>query len=540
MLRAACVLGATVFVMLLTLGVCLVRAGDPVASNWPISFDVENSDNSVLFQFAQQLFSGAPMDWSFSPQVYAFPEIPISLLAYLFAGGDIYWYFFDVAAINMGLLFLALHTLVAQLRPGDPFAKRLARSSFATAPLILLPLVALQNIYLFQFAPTYYYGMYPFAFLLPVAFLTKNRVTRVAVLSGWALTGAANPLLFAMTLPCLAAAGCALWRQSGFRIAVSRIALPLSLPLTVALVIRITLFDRLAATSPLSYISWSMFLDSWAGIVRTFDTGFDQGADRYLLALSLIAMAACLTILIRSLLRMRPHRGNTSETAHAEDTTGSQDTTSSQDTTASRTLAVVYLTTLPFLGVIAMLAIIALYIYYFWFAIVGSIVIVILLLPPLRALVPVSMSVAGISTAGIAAAMALVLPAGIPYFGYREAITQCLDATLPASSVGYSTFSDARRFSLTSTESIQMIAITPQMHPTDWLANRALARAGVGTFVLINPNDNGESPLTVDEVEATFGEPDSVVECGDTGASLMIYSSAEARARVGDVVEGWE
>src|SRR5580704_15353002 len=91
---------ATILIAAATALIFLIRAGDPGATNWPIHFELRSSDNGVLFQFAQDVFSGRSLDWSFSPQVFVFPEIPISLLAYLVAGGAVQGYYLVVAMIN--------------------------------------------------------------------------------------------------------------------------------------------------------------------------------------------------------------------------------------------------------------------------------------------------------------------------------------------------------------------------------------------------------------------------------------------------------
>jgi len=103
---------ATILIAAATALIFLIRAGDPSGSNWPIHFELRSSDNGVLFQFAQDVFRGRAFDWSFSPQVFVFPEIPISLVAYLVAGGAVQMYFLIVAAINNALLFVGLFAVV--------------------------------------------------------------------------------------------------------------------------------------------------------------------------------------------------------------------------------------------------------------------------------------------------------------------------------------------------------------------------------------------------------------------------------------------
>ena len=131
---------AALGVALVTVVIFLIRAGDPGGTNWPVTFELRSSDNGVLFQFAQDVFAGRALDWSFSPQVFVFPEIPISLVAYLVAGGTVQLYYLVVAAINSTLLFLGLFVILGHLRPSESLARQLVRGWIAMFPLLLLPL----------------------------------------------------------------------------------------------------------------------------------------------------------------------------------------------------------------------------------------------------------------------------------------------------------------------------------------------------------------------------------------------------------------
>ena len=199
----AWITGAFAVVIGLTLAVYLARAGAPYAQNWPASYNFASSDNSILFQFAHDVFTGMTLDWSFSPQVYVFPEMPISLLAYLVSGGNYAWYYVVVALINVTLLFAAIWWLTTLLFGGS-LPQQLLRAFIAVSPLIVFPLFNTHWMYLFHLAPTYYFGMYLFGLLLPAALLSPKRWARGLVLAGWMLAGAVSPLVTAMTLPGLA------------------------------------------------------------------------------------------------------------------------------------------------------------------------------------------------------------------------------------------------------------------------------------------------------------------------------------------------
>ena len=483
--------GVLVLVAGLTLLVYLARAGAGLDWNWPTSYNLTSSDNGVLYQLARDVFSGFTLDWSFSPQVYIFPEIPISLLAYALAAGSLAWYYVIVAVLNVLLLFAALWWLM-RLLFDEPLIRQLARAFLATSPLIVLPLLAQQTMYVFQLAPTYYYGMYLFGLLLPVALLAKRRWLGVLVLAGWALTGAADPLLFAMTLPGIAVALFTLFVTRGWRGDVLRIGGSVAAALAAAFAVRLVFFNAIAGTDPSSYISVDRGISRLRGIKGTFNTGFHNGLDPWLLALTIVALAACGLLFVLTVRRF---------------VAGSPEND-------RRMLARIYLTTLPFLGALAMYLILAVHVYYLWFGVVGSIVIAAALLPRPRVLLPLA---AGIAALTLVISLVGVLRADYAaggYFGYRAELTQCLDEAVPGQ-LGYSTFSDARSYGLTSATGVQLIAVNPDLSPNFWLTNRAYSKELVGTFIVLNPN-TAEPPLEPAVVREAWGVPDRVTHCGDT------------------------
>ena len=234
---------ATLAIGAVTALIFLIRSGDPGASNWPINFELRSSDNGVLFQFAQDVFGARPLDWSFSPQVFVFPEIPISLVAYLLAGGTIQAYYLVVAILNGALLFLALVAVIRYLYPGESLLRRLARAAIAMLPLLLLPLLGTTWLFEYQFAPTYYFGMYLMILLAPVVFLARARPMRIAVGVGMALTAASNPLALVFTVPALACVLIVRGAAGGFR-TVLRPAVWATGVLALALLIRVIFLDR--------------------------------------------------------------------------------------------------------------------------------------------------------------------------------------------------------------------------------------------------------------------------------------------------------
>lgn len=501
----AWIASAFAVVITLTLAVFVARAGQPFAQNWPASYHLTSSDNSILFQFVHDLLSGMTMDWSFSPQVYVFPEIPISLVAYLIAGGNLAWYFVVVALINNALLFAAIWWLSALLFGGS-LPQQLLRAFIAASPLILFPLLNTHWMYLFHLAPTYYFGMYLFGLLLPAALLSPRRWARIVVLVGWMLAGAVSPLVTAMTLPGIAIVFLVTFIRDKWSKTLWQPMAAVGIAVVGVGLLRILVFEKMAAATPFSYIGDNYAIARIVQVYDNFNGGFWRGFDPVLYALSLTATAFTLVLLVVFLRRMFTRKPTGTE--------------------LQRLQAGIYFTAFPTMGGIAMTAIFAIDFYYLWPLFVGSVVISLLLLPEVMTLRVRTVKIVAFSLAGlIAVAAAVVIAQGNyaenRYFGYRSALTKCLDEFVPGQ-VGYSTFSDARSSALTSSSGVELIAYTGDFVPSFWLANRAQSREHTGTFVLINPKTT-EKPITKEVVTAKLGKPVAIYPCGD--AEIWSYAS---------------
>jgi hypothetical protein len=117
------------------------------------------------------------------------------------------------------------------------------------------------------------------------------------------------------------------------------------------------------------------------------------------------------------------------------------------------------------------------------------------------------------------------------YFSYRSAETRCLDSRLPAGmTIGYSTFSDARRIELTSKRGIRLIQLKSSGVRAYWLTNRDYARDNVGEFFYINTHGD-EPAISVSYLERHFGKPDSTFSCA-AGEKVLIYTQPAQLARI--------
>ncbi|MEZ5190957.1 MAG: hypothetical protein R2717_09075 [Schumannella sp.] len=453
---ALSVVGAALVVAALTALVFVVRAGgDPAdAATWPITWELRSSDNGTLFQVMQDAVAGRPLDWSFSPQVYVFPELPLSAIAFAISGGSIHLYYLVVAVLANVLLLLCLVLLARVLDPEAPVTSAVMRAGVAVVPLLVLPLIGTSWILSFHLAPTYYLGMYAALVAAPAVVLARGRPARITLGVALALTAASNPLALLFAAPGTAAALVLLVIRRGWRPAV-RPAVTVGALLLGALVLRFA-FSPLQGTSPFTYVDPEVFARRLAAIGPYYAYQARDPAAGVILVMGVVLAAACLAGAIWAAVAWL-RRGPAPD---------------------RRLLVVVMLGTVPLGGLGATYLMMITHYYYFWPVLILPYALVLLALPR-----PVRPAALG---AGAAALVVVLIATGLPtnlggwgrYDGYRTPETVCLDDAVPGM-IGYATFSDARRLSLPSATGSVSSRSSRTGRPTGgWRIARPRARTG--------------------------------------------------------------
>lgn len=490
-------LGAAVAITALVVGgltalVFLVRAGgDPAdAATWPITWELRSSDNGTLFQFWTDVAAGRTLDWSFSPQVYVFPELPMSGLAFLVAGGNLYVYYLVVAVLNQVVFVLLLVALARTLWPAAGVAATVLRAGVAAVPLALLPLVGTTWVFSFHLAPTYYVGMYLALLASPLLFLVRTRPTRIVLAIALALTIASNPLTLVFAAPGLLAVAIARLLRSGWR-SLTPSALVVAAVAVVAMGARLV-FTPLQGTGLLTYVDVEVFRSRLAGLWPYWSYQLLDPAAAVLLLLGAVLAVGCLIAAGVAWVRATGRGGYPGE---------------------QRDLATVFLGLVPLGGLAATFVALITHYYYFWPVLVLPFTLALFAIPA-GALRPAAIAGAA-AILGVGAATG-----GIPnltqsgaYIGYRSAETRCLDRAVPGQ-IGFATFSDARRVGLPSATGIRLIAVTADLEPNLWLSNRAYSRLERGTFFYVNLRGD-ERALDGDVMRERFGDPAREVRCSD-------------------------
>jgi hypothetical protein len=503
------VVAGIVLVAALTALAFLIRAGgDPAdGATWPISWELRSSDNGPLFQLLQDVVAGRALDWSFSPQVFVFPELPISAIAFAVTGGSIYGYYLVVAMLNNALLFAVLVGLVRVLYPAAAWGESVVRAAIATLPLVVFPLIGTSWLLSFQLAPTYYIGMYAALLTAPLLVLSTTRAARIAIAIALALTAASNPLALLFAAPGTAIALILLTVRHGWRSA-RRPAILVGATLLLTLALRLAL-SPLQGTSPFTYVDPAVFATRLSAIGPYFAfQARDPAAGVILLSGAVLAVICLAAAAVSAGVYVR--RGSDADT---------------------RLLAVVYLGVVPLGGLAATFALLITHYLYFWPVLILPFVLALLAIPRAATMYAVASGVVLLVVAAVAAGAITNLGAADRFFGYRNTETVCLDEAVPGQ-VGYSTFSDARRLSLTSATGLRLIQIEWNGETSHWLTNRAYSTTEAGTFFYVNGRGD-EREIDTGTLRVAFGDPDRVIQCGDA-QEIYVYSTLDKLHRIAD------
>ncbi|MDR2620490.1 MAG: hypothetical protein LBC29_05185 [Propionibacteriaceae bacterium] len=493
----------------LTVLVFLVRANGPVAANWPLTWELDYVDNSVLFAFARDVFTGAPLDWHFSPQVYFFPEIPISLLAYALSGGELLWYYVVSAALNNALLLLVLIWCVKTLWPQQSWGGVLARATCAGLPLLILPWLAhstskivsfhIGQPLLFHLGPNYYIGIYLLAFTVPVALAASSKRKRILALVLYAMTAACDPLLVALTAPAIALIALRVWRYSGWS-ACKRLILPGTVAVGVAAAIYLLAFRAtgLAANSITDGYMFSLRRAGGAigGVLLGLVELFLQTPP-----LALVIVGSWVVIGRLCWVGWHDPAMLTTPDGHAR----------------------LYLALMPLSGYTAMIVLLAAHFWYSWLLLVGAIVSALLLALPDKA-VKLSVIVGYGLTTLILIAQLLLQDQTSPYFTYSNPVARCFDQQLPAGSSYCTGTQGCRALSVQAHADWNLIQLAhPGLGVSFWLENVAPAYDDqpIHTLVVV------PAEFAADEVkglvESRFGAPNLMQTCSGTTAEIWTY-----------------
>ncbi|MEO8527960.1 MAG: hypothetical protein ABI435_02675 [Pseudolysinimonas sp.] len=479
--------------------VFLARAGgDPAAaSTWPITWELRSSDNGTLFQFWGDVAAGRTLDWSFSPQVFVFPELPLSGVAYLTSAGGIYGYYLVVAILNQVVLFLLFTALARVLWPAASIGATLTRAVIAIVPLLLLPVVGTSWVMSFHLAPTYYVGMYFALVAAPLLFAARRPWTRALLGVALALTIASNPLTVVFAAPGLAAVVVARIVRSGWRSVLRPAAWVVALA-AVTVLVRIAV-TPLQGTGLLAYLAPGVFSSRLAQLWPYWSYQLLDPAARIILPVGALLAFGCLFAAVTAWIAL---------------------VTKQREFDERRSFAAVFLGLVPVGGIVATFLATITQFYYFWPALVLPFALAAFALPRRTLKVARVVAAASLLVVGIVGGGGATLADAGRYFGYRSPETQCLDAAV-SGQVGFATFSDARRVSLPSATGVRLIQVNANLTPNLWLTNRAYSESETGTFFYANEHGD-ERALDGDVIFARFGAPDRKVSCS-AGQTLWIY-----------------
>jgi hypothetical protein len=404
--------------------------------------------------------------------------------------------------LNNALLFVALVGLARVLFGGARWVDSVLRALVATLPLLVLPLIGTSWILSFHLAPTYYLGMYAALLAAPLLVLSTSRAARISIGIALALTAASNPLALLFAAPGTAIALVLLIVRRGWT-AARRPAVLVGGTLLVALLLRLA-FSPLQGTSPFTYVDADVFATRLSQIGPYFAFQAQDPATAVILTAGLVLGVVSLgAAVVATVLYVQRRR-------EAD----------------ARSLTVVYLGVIPLGGLAATFLVMITHYLYFWPVLILPFVLVLLAIP--RRALGLSIVTGAILFLTIAFWTGLTSNLGTAdrYVGYRNGETACLDAAV-GGQLGYATFSDSRRLSLTSVTGVRLIQIESTGEPSHWLTNRAYSTSETGTFFYVNGLGD-ERALDTDVLTERFGEADTVWSCSPS-QKVWIYTDPAKR-----------
>lgn len=489
---------------LLTAFIYIFRAGMSGGHNWP-ALQLSASDSQVLFHLADDIISGAKLDWVFSPQVYLFPEMLISFFSYFLTQGNMALYLLLVAVINNVLLFIAIIALARFLFPKVSLLETLKRASLASLPLLIFPLFGSHFLFYAHLLPTFYYGVYLTLLLTPILMLARNKWLVGIIGAMYLLATASNPMVMIVTIPSVVVMVLLKYFQTG-TVKVTP-ALRVVAFAVAGMITRQIFLSPLAGASSTSYISPARFTTT---ITNTYheilNILLNNNLDRYLFLIVVIVALISLVALLRSVRRFFA--------------SGSE---------RRADYLITWLLMVPCLTILTFYLLMAPALQYLWVIFVGNSVI--LLLTAIRH--PRRLGFAGF--AGIALLLALPMTATVAlnsrtsYFNPTNAYAACLAKNV-ARQTGVAEYAYARPYTLQTKGVFKIAQIDPNLNFFPWLTNKTLFYANPITFVYVEGGP-ATSYLSESVIVAHFGTPSKIVHCSEN--SIIYLFPYDLRGKFG-------
>jgi dolichol-phosphate mannosyltransferase len=490
----------------------LYMAGNPDPNkNWPVNFELSYMDNPFLWIMARDVSDGARILFESSGQAFLFPEIPVSLVAYWLSDGSIHWYYLVVATINNTLLFLLIFLIVNNLFYRESFANRLFRTVVSTLPLIVAMFATKSLIYYLHLAPTYNFDLYFGIFLLPFILSTKRKRSRIIATILFVMTAMSNMLTIVFTLPVVFVVAIVVFMKYGIK-RVLPILTWATISVALAGVLNYIFFKiQHGISMPFSiHTSSKQYIDFYA-VGDRMDlvvNNLEQAANgNRPMIISMFAILACMMLaLYYARVYFRSDRK----------------TNATIGTIAKMSLAL-----LPIAGTISAYMLTLLYDYYMWPAIVGSIIVCLILLPPKKIVPYATFGSVIILTGSLLVSVENIAASKQRYFNYRTPITQCIDRYIPYGSYVYARNSTGKISSSQTTKNIKLVQVAPDYTPSKWLNNiyEIDDQSTQVHFIVFDDQKNSDYRSYMNNARQLFGNPNEQYLCEDSIGEIWYFDS---------------
>lgn len=191
------------------------------------------------------------------------------------------------------------------------------------------------------------------------------------------------------------------------------------------------------------------------------------------------------------------------------------------------TIAKMSLALLPIAGTISAYMLTLLYDYYMWPAIVGSIIVCLILLPPKKIVPYATFGSVIILTGSLLVSVENIAASKQRYFNYRTPITQCIDRYIPYGSYVYARNSTGKISSSQTTKNIKLVQVAPDYTPSKWLNNiyEIDDQSTQVHFIVFDDQKNSDYRSYMNNARQLFGNPNEQYLCEDSIGEIWYFDS---------------
>jgi|GEM_PF-385018 len=511
-LKIALIATSALLIGIITALLFLWSAGSKNGINWPISFELYNMDQPLLFNISKSIFEHHNVLFSSSGQSFMFLELPISMISYLLSSANVYSYYIFVASINNIIFYVLIFLLVSKIFIKDSLLKKFIRSLMAVSPLLIFMLITNGlDIYLLHIAPDYNFDLIIGSLIVPLILLSGGSIEKNIYSLIYVLVASSNLLVLLFSIPILVVISMLIYFKSDLTKA-GRFLFRFFILSIVALIINYFLFKIKHSSWPFSIYSTGadtyFNLNGVPNRLRTVIAIFRPLKDLYWAQLiSVTSILICLGLLIVNIKKFINSKKDDDIIA----------------------ISRLYILFWPFLGVAFCYIISIIYDWYCWPLVVGSVVVAIFIGIPSKYLERLAILFLGliflvlllghfVDKNNFSLSKRIEFAKKI-YFKHEYSDISCIEKNIPSNSAIYTTSSTGKVLSSQMPASYNFIEVDAYYNLNGWLndLNKNKYVKSIH-YAYLNSSDR----ITLDQFRrgtlTKFGSPNHIFYCDKDGS----------------------